>query len=198
MELEKKNQFKLNYSKKNSIRNEEQGIIQKVSELLQDICDENKNETNLFYKPLECFYSRSIPLISIKDYLEYIYKYTKVNSSTIILTLIYIDRICNMNKFKISYYNIHKLILAAMILAIKYNEDEIYSFKFYAKVWSVTLNEICSYEYNFLSLIKYNLFVTEELFHKYSDYILSSDSDDDDYDYFNNDDVDNDVENKCQ
>ena len=72
MELEKKNQFKLNYSKKNRIRNEEQGIIQKVSELLQDICDENKNETNLFYKPLECFYSRSIPLISIKDYLEYI------------------------------------------------------------------------------------------------------------------------------
>ena len=45
MELEKKNQFKLNYSKKNSIRNEEQGIIQKVSELLQDICDANKNET---------------------------------------------------------------------------------------------------------------------------------------------------------
>ena len=198
MELEKKSQFKLDYVEENCIRNAEHGIIEKVSELLQDICDENKNDTNIFYKPLECFYSRRIPLVSIQEYIEYIYKYTKINSSTIILMLIYIDRICNMNKFKISYYNIQKLILASMILAIKYNEDEIYSFKFYAKIWSVTLNEICSYEYNFLSLIKYNLFVTEELFHKYSDYILSSDSDDDDYEYSNNDDVDNDVENKCQ
>ena len=128
MELEKKTQFKLDYVEENCIRNAEHGIIEKVSELLQDICDENKNDTNIFYKPLECFYSRRIPLVSIQEYIEYIYKYTKINSSTIILMLIYIDRICNMNKFKISYYNIQKLILASMILAIKYNEDEIYSF----------------------------------------------------------------------
>ena len=185
MEIEKKNQFKLDYVEKNCIRHQEQGIIEKVSELLQDICDDNKNDTNLFYKPLECFYSRRIPLISIQEYLEYIYKYTKVNSSTIILTLIYIDRICNMNKFKISYYNIQKLILAAMILAIKYNEDEINSFKFYIK-------EICTLEFNFLSLINYNLYVTDELFHKYSDYILSSDSDEEEYDYSSYDDADND------
>ena len=129
-------------------------------------------------------------------FLEYIYKYTKVNSSTIILTLIYIDRICNMNKFKISYYNIQKLILAAMILAIKYNEDEINSFKFYAKIWCVTIKEICTLEFNFLSLINYNLYVTDELFHKYSDYILSSDSDEEEYDYSSYDDADNDKEYK--
>ena len=198
MELEKKSQFKLDYVEENCIRNAEQGIIEKVSEVLQDICDENKNDTNLFYKPLECFYSRIIPLVSIQEYLEYIYKYTKIDSSTIIIMLIYIERICNMNKFKISYYNIQKLILASMILAIKYNEDEIYPFKFYAKIWGVSLNEICTFEYNFLSAINYNLYVTDELFHKYSDYLLSSDSDEEEYDYSSHDDMDNDNEKKKQ
>lgn len=180
MELEKKSQFKLDYVEENCIRNAEHGIIEKVSELLQDICDENKNDTNIFYKPLECFYSRRIPLVSIQEYIEYIYKYTKINSSTIILMLIYIDRICNMNKFKISYYNIQKLILASMILAIKYNEDEIYSLKVYAEIGGVTKAELEFLEICFISFINFNLFIKEELFNKYYDYFAEEESDYDD------------------
>ena len=145
----------------------------------------------------ESFYSKNIPLISIKDYLEHLYKYSKFNSSTIILILIYIDRICNINKCKLSYYNIHKLILGSMMVAIKYNEDEYYSSKFYAKIGGVTLAEICNLEYNFLSLINYNLFVNDNLFSKYNDFILSTDSDDDDSENFNYEDA-SEEDNKWQ
>jgi hypothetical protein len=164
---------KWNLSKDNNI------FLKKMSDLLTDICDESKKETNLFYKPLKCFYS-NIPYISIKDYLEHIYKYSKINSSTIALILIYIDRICNVTKCKLSYYIIHKLILGAMILAIKYNEDVFCSLKFYAKLGGITLNELYNLEVNFISLINFNLFVSDELFSKYNDYLLSSDNDDDD------------------
>ena len=164
---------KWNLSKDNNI------FLKKMSDLLTDICDESKKETNLFYKPLKCFYS-NIPYISIKDYLEHIYKYSKINSSTIVLILIYIDRICNVTKCKLSYYIIHKLILGAMILAIKYNEDVFCSLKFYAKLGGITLNELRNLEVNFISLINFNLFVSDELFSKYNDYLLSSDNDDDD------------------
>lgn len=156
-------------------------IIQKISDLLTDLCDENtkdfKNEKNPNIKP---FLSRFIPTISIKDYLWRLYKYSKISSSTIIIILIYIDRLCNIYKFKLSYFNIHKLILASMIIAIKYNEDEYYSIKFYAKAGGVTKAEMNSLEYNFLSLIKFKLFVSKELFNKYNDYISSADSEEDD------------------
>ena len=115
---------------------------------------------------------------------------------TIILILIYIDRICNINKCKLSYYNIHKLILGSMIVAIKYNEDEHYSSKFYAKIGGVSLAEIINLEYSFLSLINFNLYVNEDLFNKYNDYLLSSDSDDDDSDNYNYE-GSNDEENNC-
>ena len=162
--------------------NVEKIMIEKISILLSDICDENaklyKTENNQYIKP---FLSKNIPQISINDYIERLYKYNKINTSTIILILIYIDRICN--KFKLTYFNIHKLILASMIIAIKYNEDEYYSTQFYAKLGGVSIAEINSLEYYFLKLIKYNLFVTEDLFNKYNDYISSSESDEDiDYD----------------
>lgn len=197
MDLEKKNQIIINFVRENSLIKEGLKIIQKISDLLTGICDETKNEQDLFYKPLKCFYSKKIPLISIKDYLEHIYKYTKINSSTIILILIYIDRICNMHKCKLCYYNIHKLLLGSLMIAIKYNEDEIYSQKFYAKIGGVTLAEICNLEYSFLSLINYNLFVNDNLFNKYNDYILSTDSDDEDSENFNYEDS-NEDDNKWQ
>ena len=103
----------------------EKKTIIKITDLFSNICDDNtneyKNENNKLEKP---FLIRN-PSISIKDYLERLYKYTKMNSSTIILILIYIDRLCNINKFKLTYYNIHKLILSSMVVAIKYNEDEL-------------------------------------------------------------------------
>ena len=170
----------------------EKMIIQKISDLLTNLCDENtkdyKSEKSPSIKP---FLSRIIPAISINDYLWRLYKYSKINSSTIILILIYIDRICNINKFKITYYNIHKLILASMIIAIKYNEDEYYSIKIYAKLGGVAKAEINLLEYSFISLINFNLFVTNELFNKYNDYISSADSDEDDYDNENDENSDN-------
>jgi hypothetical protein len=178
--------------------NSEKIIIKKMSDLLSDICYDNtknlKSEKNLYLKP---FLMRNIPPISIKDYLERLCKYSKINTSTIILILIYIDRICNIQKFKLTYYNVHKLILASMIIAIKYNEDDYYSNKFYSKLGGVSISEIVFLEYNFLSLIHYNLFVNNELFKKYNDYISSADSDEDecDNDYSNNDENNNGINN---
>ena len=160
-------------------------IIKKISQLLEDICDENTKNfkennygENLKIKP---FLSKNIPQISIKDYLERLYKHTKINCSTIILILIYIDRICNIQKFKLTYFNIHKLILASMIIANKFNEEEQYTTKFYSKLGGVPIAEIIFLEYNFFFLLNFNLFVKDELYQKYSDYISSADSEEDEY-----------------
>ena len=192
-----KNSYIMQSVNQNEINdNSEKIIIKKISDLLSDICDDNtknlKGEKNLYIKP---FLMRNIPPISIKDYLERLCKYSKIDTSTIILILIYIDRICNIQKFKLTYYNVYKLILASMIIAIKYNEDEYYSNKFYSKLGGVSISEIIFLEYNFLSLIHYNLFVNNELFKKYNEYISSADSDEDEYDNDNDKDYSNNAEN---
>ena len=78
-----------------------------------------------------------------------------------------------MNHFILTYYNIHKLILASFILAIKYNEENYYSMIYYSKIGGVTLSEIKNLESEFLILVRYKLFVETKLFDKYYNDLMS-------------------------
>ena len=69
--------------------------------------------------------------------------------------LIYIDRLCELNNFIINSYNVYKILFSSLIIAIKYNEDEYYDNKFYAKVGGLTLKEMNNLEINYLSLIDF-------------------------------------------
>ena len=101
-------------------------------------------------------------------------KYTQIQDSTLMLILIYIDRFCEMNYVTLNFYNIHKLIIASMIAAIKYNEDNILKNDFYAKVCGVSKKEIDTLEYEFLSLIEFSLYVDEETFKQYDRYVKNN------------------------
>ena len=78
-----------------------------------------------------------------------------------------------MNHFILTYYNIHKLILAAFILAIKYNEDSFYKMNHYSKVGGVSLSELNNLVSEYLLLMKYNLFVDTKLYDKYNNDLMS-------------------------
>ena len=128
----------------------------------------NKDSNGPIIKP---FISKKIPNVSIQNYLDRLAKYSKIENNTLLLVLIYIDRICELNKIRLNYFNIHKLILGGLLIAIKYNEDDYFSNTFYSKVGGVTQKEINNLEYEFLTLIDFNLYVSDELFIRYYDYI---------------------------
>ena len=85
-----------------------------------------------------------------------------------------------MNHFILTYYNIHKLILASFILAIKYNEEYYFPMIFYSKIGGVSLSELKNLESEFLILVRYRLFVETKLFEKYYNDLMSLKSESDD------------------
>ena len=192
-------------SKKNNIienisEKEEQlkiGTIELISDLFDNICEENKTKKCNRNLLLKSFTNKTIPSISIKNYLLRLSKHAKVNESTIILILIYIDRICNMNHFILTYYNIHKLILAAFILAIKYNEDKYYHMIYYSKMGGVTLSELNYLESEYLILIDYKLFVDTKLYNKYYNDLMSLKYDDNNQDE-NEEEYEEQEEDECE
>ena len=147
--------------------------IEIISDLLNNICEENKDKSENINKNIKPFMTKNIPSMPIKNYLIRLCQFTKINESTIILILIYIDRICNINKFTLTYRNIYKLILSSMVVAIKYNEDNFYSSEIYAKIGGLSIKELNFLEFHFLILIKFSLFIEKELFDKYYDNIVS-------------------------
>ena len=168
--------------------------IEIISDLLNNICEENKDKSEIINKNIIPFMTKNIPSMSIKDYLLRLSQFTKMSESTIIIILIYIDRISNINNFRLTYKNIYKLILSATVVAIKYNEDLFYSSAIYAKLGGLSVSELNYLEFQFLILIKFSLFIENDLFDKYKNNLLSLQDEEDE----DEDEDDNEDENKSE
>ena len=159
-------------NKNNKIEEYEKNLILSISQLLEEIIKKNKRKKYKILK--DSFYSEIVPKITISDYIFRIIKYTKINISTLILSVTSITSFMRKTRNFLSINNIHKLLIVSCFLNAKFNEDYTFSSKFYAKVGGVSINEIDTLEYAFLILIDFKLYVSEELFQKYSDYIQNT------------------------
>ena len=146
-------------------------LLEEISSVLETIIRQNKNSKNSENKYIEIF-STQDPSISIYDYLDRIQKYLNINNSTIILSLIYIDRICKEKGIKLRKNNIHRILFTSIVISIKYNEDKFCKNSFYAKVGGISAKELTKMENAFLKLIEFKLFVSDDLYQKYSSYLF--------------------------
>ena len=149
-------------------------LLKEIDYTLSSIISQNKKSKD-YKREITPFIHEHVPKISLFDYLCRIQKYSEVENSTIIISLIYLDRICNKKGIKLTKYNIHRLLFTSILVAIKYNEDIIYDTKFYSKVAGVSVEELKSLESTFLKIIDFQLFVSEELYNKYYNYLFRED-----------------------
>ena len=143
-------------------------MLKSIAGLLQEIIDEQGDKRD---SKKTIFTAKSIPGITIENYLDRIIKYTKLETSTLILTLINIDKICEINSLQITKFNVHRLLLSSVLISIKFNEDDFYSNSYYARVGGVSLQEINNLEDEFLRMIKFCLWTEINLFNKYKVYL---------------------------
>ena len=102
-----------------------------------------------------------LPSISVYDYISRIVEYTHIEKETLITSLIYINRFCAKTNFQITEYEIHRLLLTAIVLSIKYNEDEIYSQKHFAEVGGIEVAELNQLEFYFAEGIEFAFYVSD-------------------------------------
>ncbi|CBK24714.2 uncharacterized protein [Blastocystis hominis] len=129
---------------------------------------ENKSRCFLVQQPVTIFSCQEIPVIPLREYLERIYFYTHCSYASMILSMIYVDRFLHSTGMSITSLNVHKLLLTAIMLASKFNDDAYCSNSFFAEVGCVTLDELNQMEQTFLRCICFSLFVSESLFILYS------------------------------
>jgi len=145
-------------------------IIKSISKNLKEIIKENiKNKQILFIKN-DIFYYKHIPTITIEDYIKRIYKCTKMNLSSLINSIIYIDTFCEMNKYVLSMHNIHRMLLTSCLLSIKFNEDVNVNTKYYAEVAGIPVQDLNNLEFYFIVKIRFSLFVNYYIYQKYFEY----------------------------
>jgi len=112
------------------------------------------------------YYKRGKPTISLNDYMKRIRHFTECSNEILVISLIYLERILEKHHFNKEKMNFHKLIFLALLAAIKYQEDDIHTNTYYARVGGVKGDDLFNLELEFLELIEFNLFVDEKLFGK--------------------------------
>ena len=159
----------------NSTEIENNKLIESISQTLCTILENNKKMAN--YKEIVkkqskvAFSANLIPKISIKDYLIRIQTYSNIEKSTLIFSLIYIDRLCHNSDVKLTYYNIHRILFSSILISIKYNEDSYYDNKYYSEIAGVKLKELKLLEYTFIAMINFKLYISNEIYKKYETYL---------------------------
>ena len=144
-------------------------------QILLHILFQNK-KSNDYYKKLALnqdghFTFKMLPSLSLFDYLQRILKYVKIELSTLIIAMIYIDRICREKVF-LNEYNIHRVMLISIYMAYIYNEDKVFDNKYLALVSGLSKAEMMTLQEDFLDLIEFNLFVSDDVFEQYQKYFF--------------------------
>ena len=145
------------------------------AKILLHILYENKKSKD-YYKKINSnqdghFTFKMKPGINLLDYLRRILKYIKVEYSTLIIAMIYIDRICKEKVF-LNEFNLHRIMLISIYMAYTYNEDCIYDNKYLALVSGLNIKEMLVLEEDFLDLIEFKLYVSDETFDQYKKYFI--------------------------
>ncbi|XP_050224561.1 cyclin-P3-1 [Mercurialis annua] len=113
------------------------------------------------------FHGSRSPYLSIKQYIERIFKYAKCSNSCFLVAYIYIERFLRGNDSYLTRLNVHRLLITSIMLAAKFLDDECYNNAYYAKVGGVSTAEMNRMETKFIFSLEYRLQVTVEVFRHY-------------------------------
>lgn len=151
-------------------------LLNIISSTLDMMINENKDLPNyrlLLHSQKKLVFSGiSLPNFSLNDYIKRIITYTKIEENTLIISLIYIDKLCQLNQLILIPYNIHRLLCSALICAIKFNEDKTFGMSYYAEIFGVSTYELNVLEYKFIEMIDFNFYINENQFVQYKNYLL--------------------------
>ena len=115
--------------------------------------------------------SKTIPNLTIEEFLVRVAKYSKIEQSTMISMFIYIMRVIKSG-IVLGYSNVYRIILGACVLSVKFNEDSKFPYFYYAKIGGLTLQELSKVEYEMYTKLNFSLFITEDEFNESFDLLL--------------------------
>jgi hypothetical protein len=113
------------------------------------------------------FHALRPPAISIQQYLERINKYAGCSPECFVLALVYIDLLISRNGLTLTSFNIHRVIITAVMLAAKFFDDHYYNNAYYARVGGLPCSEINALELEMLFSCGFSLHISSEEFEKY-------------------------------
>jgi len=120
------------------------------------------------------FDSSTVPQISIYRYLLRLLAAFRCSEASFVAALVILDRLLEYDegRLRLTMRNVHRAFLASLAVAVKYNEDLVYTNRHYAKAGGVHLKEVNRLEWALLSALDFDLRVEPEQYRIYETCLL--------------------------
>ncbi|GMJ01140.1 cyclin p1;1 [Hibiscus trionum] len=154
-------------------------ILSLLSSLLEKSVQENETESETvnFKDNLAIFQGLRAPTISIRNYIDRIFKYAGCSPSCFLVAYIYVDRFVQQTEVHLTSLNVHRLLITSVLVATKFIDDAFFNNAYYARVGGVTTAELNSLEMSFLFSLDFRLQVTVNTFQRYCSQLQKESSD---------------------
>ena len=120
-------------------------------------------------------HSKLVPNLTIHQFITRVIKYTHIDIYSLLSAFYYVLLLLKRNNnIHITINNAYNLLLVASVLSIKYNEDVKYSNEYYAKIGGLQIKKFNKFEYEFITLINFDLFIHHETFQCFINELLTS------------------------
>ncbi|KAK8614649.1 hypothetical protein V6N13_068446 [Hibiscus sabdariffa] len=154
-------------------------ILSLLSSLLEKSVqlNETESETVNFKDNVAIFHGLRVPTISIRNYIDRIFKYAACSPSCFLVAYVYVDRFVQQTDVHLTSLNVHRLLITSVLVAIKFIDDAFFNNAYYARVGGVTTAELNSLEMSFLFSLDFRLQVTVNTFQRYCSQLQKETSD---------------------
>ncbi|XP_058077681.1 cyclin-P3-1-like [Magnolia sinica] len=113
------------------------------------------------------FHGSRAPNLSIRQYIDRIFKYSNCSPSCFVLAYIYMDRFLQQPDIHLTSLNVHRLLITSVMVAAKFIDDAFFNNAYYAKVGGVDALEMNRLELKFLFSLDFRLHVNLGTFGRY-------------------------------
>lgn len=115
-----------------------------------------------------CFHSLAEPSLSISAYLDSLESCFGCSDECFVIALVYIDRLVKRDPaFTVCKLNCHRLVVTALMLAVKFNDDNHYTNAWYAGAGGLSCDELSKLELVMLNELEWQLNVPQETYRFY-------------------------------
>jgi len=162
----------INFENEEYIRLSGKALVSAVAAALEQACTDKSPVESTIPK---CFYGRK-QSISMESYVQRLYEYMDCSDAVFITALVYLDRleIANRNN-RLTPENVHRLFATAVLLAVKYQDDEIFDNSYYAMVFGFSnLAEANHFEATLLCFLDFRVNVSEKEYLLYKTHLIQS------------------------
>ena len=112
------------------------------------------------------FDSKKPTAISVQAYLQRWAQHSRCSLDVMVLAAVYLDRVCE-GGLTLTHRNVHRALLASLVVATKWHSDSVYTNSHYATVGGVSTKEVSRLECHLLKTIDFNAHIEPETFSLY-------------------------------